>query len=72
MNRKLKEIDELLTGLNRSVGGHYRWLVQAFRLIAKRDGSPDDITSLEAHNCCQFGGWLNQYLVTHTEDKGFY
>lgn len=71
MNRKLKEIDALLTGLNRSVGGDYRWLVQAFRLIAKRDDSVNDITSLEAHNCCQFGGWLNQYLATDTEDKGF-
>lgn len=71
MNRKLKEIDELLDGINRSVGAHYRWLVQAFRLIAKRDSEPDEITSLEAHNFCQFGCWLNKYLSMETEDKGF-
>lgn len=71
MNRKLKEIDELLTGLNRSVGGHYRWLVQAFRVISRRDSDREEITSLEAHNCCQFGSWLNHYLVTDSEDKGF-
>lgn len=71
MNRKLKEIDELLEGLNRSVGGHYRWLVQAFRLIAKRNANPNDISSLGAHSGCQFGIWLNKYLNTETEDKGF-
>lgn len=71
MNRKLKEIDTLLDGINRAVGTHYHWLVQAFRLVAKRDCNPQSITNLEAHNFCQFGGWINQYLSVESEEKGF-
>ncbi|MEO3988905.1 diguanylate cyclase [Pseudocitrobacter cyperus] len=71
MNRKLKAIDELLDGLNRSVGAHYHWLVQAFKIIAKHERNLEDVSSLEAHNFCQFGCWVNKHLATDTEDKGF-
>jgi diguanylate cyclase (GGDEF) domain len=71
MNRKLTEINELLDGVNRAVGAHYHWLVQAFRLIAQRDEEPEDISGFDAHKFCQFGCWLNKYLNVASEDNGF-
>ncbi len=71
MDKRLREIDEQLNGLQRSVGLHYRWLVQVFRLIAQQDRDPSDVLGLEAHNACDFGHWLNHYLERKSEDRGF-
>lgn len=71
MNRKFKEIDETIQGLNRSTDAHFKWLVKILRFIASRDVDLPEITCIEAHHCCDFGHWLNNRLLEEREDTNF-
>lgn len=71
MNRKFKEIDETVRGLNQSTDAHFRWLIKILRFIDNRDVVLPEICSDEAHLHCEFGHWLNTRLLEEREDTNF-
>lgn len=71
MNRKFKEIDETVRGLNQSTDAHFRWLVKILRFIDSRNVDLPEICSDEAHLHCEFGHWLNTRLLEEREDTNF-
>ncbi|MFX4313554.1 diguanylate cyclase, partial [Enterobacter sp. 63] len=44
MNRKYKEIDTIIRGLNRATDAHFKWLVKVLRFVASRDVELPEIT----------------------------
>jgi len=71
VNRKFKEIDATLRGLNYSTDAHFKWLVTILRFVSRRDVELAEITFNDAHNHCEFGQWLNEQLKAEREDKHF-
>jgi diguanylate cyclase (GGDEF)-like protein len=71
MNRKYKEIDAIVRGLNRATDAHFKWLVKVLRFVASRDVELPEITCGEAHNHCEFGGWLNEQLAAEGVDRNY-
>lgn len=71
MNRKFKEIDETIRGLNQSTDAHFRWLVKILRFIDNRNQDLPEICSGEAHLHCEFGHWLSTRLLEEREDTSF-
>lgn len=71
MNRKFKEIDATLQGLNYSTDAHFKWLVTILRFVSHRDVQLAEITFSDAHDHCEFGQWLNEQLKAEREDKHF-
>ncbi len=71
MNRKFREIDATIAGLNQSTDAHFKWLVKVLRFIASREGDLPEITCEDAHHYCDFGHWLNGKLLEERGDKNF-
>lgn len=71
MNRKYKEIDTIIRGLNHATDAHFKWLVKVLRFVASRDVDLPEITCGEAHNHCEFGGWLNEQLASEGGDRNY-
>lgn len=71
MNRKFKEIDETVRGLNQSTDAHFKWLVKLLRFIDSRNVDLPEVSSEEAHLHCEFGQWLNTRLLEEREDTNF-
>lgn len=71
MNRKFKEIDVTISGLNQSTDAHFKWLVKVLRFIASKEGNIPEISGEDAHHYCDFGHWLNEKLLEEREDKNF-
>lgn len=71
MNRKFRDIDATVRGLNGATDAHFKWLVKVLRYIASRDGDLPEITCTDAHHHCEFGHWLNNKLLEEREDKNF-
>ena len=71
MNRKFRDIDATVRGLNSATDAHFKWLVKVLRFIASRDGELPEITCSDAHHHCEFGHWLNGKLLEEREDKNF-
>lgn len=71
MNRKFKEIDETIRGLNQSTDAHFRWLIKILRFVDSRHVDLPEICSNDAHLHCDFGHWLNTRLLEEREDTNF-
>lgn len=71
MNRKFREIDATLRGLNHSTDAHIRWLVTTLRYVVNRDVELPEIISDDAHHRCAFGQWLNTHARERREDRHF-
>ncbi|TLU69700.1 diguanylate cyclase [Enterobacter sp. MF024] len=71
MNRKFKEIDETVRGLNQSTDAHFKWLVKLLRFIDSGDVDIPEICNDDAHLHCEFGHWLNTRLLEEREDTNF-
>lgn len=71
MNRKFREIDATLLGLNHSTDAHFKWLVTMLRFVASGDVALPEITHDDAHQHCEFGQWLNTQLEREREDRHY-
>lgn len=71
MNRKFRDIDATVRGLNSATDAHFKWLVKVLRYVASREGDLPEITCTDAHHHCEFGHWLNDKLLEEREDKNF-
>ncbi|WP_368541208.1 diguanylate cyclase [Enterobacter soli] len=71
MNRKFKQIDAIVRGLNQATDAHFKWLVKILRFVASRDADLPDITCDNAHNFCEFGAWLNAQLAEEGGDRNY-
>lgn len=71
MNRKYKEIDAIIRGLNRATDAHFKWLVKVLRFVASHDVDLPEITCGEAHNHCEFGSWINEQLALEGGDRNY-
>ena len=71
MNRKFREIDATLRGLNYSTDAHFKWLVTILRFVANRDVELPEITHDDAHHRCEFGLWLNNQLQDEQNDSHY-
>lgn len=71
MNRKFREIDTTLIGLNQSTDAHFKWLVTVLRYVASKDVELMEITHEDAHQHCEFGQWLNAQLLEERGDRHY-
>jgi len=71
VNRKFRDIDETLNGLNHSTDAHFKWLVTVLRYVTNRDVELPEITHDDAHHRCEFGQWLNIQLQEERDDRHF-
>lgn len=71
MNKEYRDIDATLMGLNKSSDAHFKWLVNILYFVANKQESLPEITHDNAHECCEFGVWINQKLQEERGDKGY-
>ncbi|HDR2158598.1 TPA: diguanylate cyclase [Enterobacter cancerogenus] len=71
MNRKYREIDSIVRGLNNATDAHFKWLVKVLRFVARRDAELPEISCNNAWQHCEFGSWLRTQLTGEGGDKNY-
>ncbi|HBT4722687.1 TPA: diguanylate cyclase [Klebsiella quasipneumoniae subsp. similipneumoniae] len=71
MGRKYKDIDETISGINKSCDSHFKWLVKVMSYLINQVSDLPEISCVDSHNLCDFGRWLNEKLEEDRDDKNY-
>ncbi|QFI19931.1 diguanylate cyclase (plasmid) [Klebsiella aerogenes] len=71
MGRKYKDIDETISGINKSCDSHFKWLVKVMSYLINQESDLPEISCVDSHNLCDFGHWLNEKLEEDRDDKNY-